>query len=65
MLAFDRLGDLRGQRRTVLAGLAIAILVGAFGTRERGRALGALSVFTNSGLTAGPPLAGFVTDAVG
>ena len=101
MLAFGRLGDLRGQRRIFLAGFAIfiagsalcglaptvatliaaralqalgaamlfsnsiAILVGAFGTRERGRALGAVSVFTYSGLTAGPPLAGFVTDAVG
>ena len=101
MLAFGRLGDLRGQRRIFLAGFAIfiagsalcglaptvptliaaravqalgaamlfsnsiAILIGAFGTRERGRALGAVSVFTYSGLTAGPPLAGFVTDAVG
>lgn len=101
MLAFGRLGDLRGQRRIFLTGFAIfiagsalcgvaptvatliatravqglgaamlfsnsiAILVGAFGTRERGRALGAVSVFTYSGLTAGPPLAGFVTDAVG
>ena len=101
MLAFGRLGDLRGQRRIFLAGFAIfivgsalcglaptvptliaaravqalgaamlfsnsiAILVGAFGTRERGRAIGAVSVFTYSGLTAGPPLAGFITDAVG
>jgi EmrB/QacA subfamily drug resistance transporter len=101
MLAFGRLGDLRGQRRIFLTGFAvfiagsalcglaptvatliaaralqalgaamlfsnsIAILVGAFGTRERGRALGAVSVFTYSGLTAGPPLAGFVTDAAG
>jgi EmrB/QacA subfamily drug resistance transporter len=44
---------------------SIAILVGAFGTRERGRALGAVSVFTYAGLSAGPPLAGFITDAVG
>lgn len=44
---------------------SIAILISAFGTRERGRALGAVSVFTYSGLSAGPPLAGFVTDAVG
>jgi MFS family permease len=102
MLAFGRLGDLRGQRRIFLTGFAIfltgsalcglarrpsrrlsppapcrrlaprcsspnsiAILVGAFGTRERGRAIGAVSVFTYSGLTAGPPLAGFVTDAIG
>jgi len=101
MLAFGRLGDLRGQRRIFLTGFAIfiagsalcglaptvatliaaravqalgaamlfsnsiAILVGAFGTRERGRALGAVSVFTYSGLTFGPPLAGFVTDAAG
>jgi EmrB/QacA subfamily drug resistance transporter len=101
MLAFGRLGDLRGQRRIFLSGFAIfitgsalcglapnvptlvaaravqalgaamlfsnsiAILVGAFGTRERGRALGGVSVFTYTGLTAGPPLAGFVTDAIG
>ena len=101
MLAFGRLGDLRGQRRVFLTGFAIlivgsalcglaptvatliaaraiqafgaamlfsnsiAILVGAFGTRERGRALGAVSIFTYSGLTAGPPLAGFITDAIG
>lgn len=101
MLAFGRLGDLRGQRRIFLTGFAvfiagsalsglapsvamliaaravqavgaamlfsnsIAILIGAFGTRERGSALGAVSVFTYAGLTAGPPLAGFVTDAVG
>ena len=101
MLAFGRLGDLRGQRRVFLTGFAIfivgsalcglapnvptliaaravqalgaamlfsnsiAILVGAFGTRERGRALGVVSVFTYSGLTAGPPLAGFVTDSFG
>ena len=101
MLAFGRLGDLRGQRRIFLTGSAIflagsalcgvaptvttliaaravqalgaamvfsnsiAILIGAFGTRERGRAIGAVSVFTYSGLTAGPPLAGFITDAVG
>jgi len=101
MLAFGRLGDLRGQRRVFLIGFAIfivgcalcslaptvatliaaravqalgaamlfsnsiAILVGAFGTRERGRAIGAVSIFTYTGLTAGPPLAGFVTDAVG
>jgi len=44
---------------------SIAILVGAFGTRERGRALGGVSAFTYTGLTAGPPLAGFVTDAFG
>lgn len=101
MLAFGRLGDLRGQRRIFLTGFAIflagsalcgvaptvatliaaravqalgaamlfsnsiAILVGAFGTRERGRAIGGVSVFTYSGLTAGPPLAGIVTDAFG
>ena len=101
MLAFGRLGDLRGHQRIFLAGFgifiagsgfcglaftpatliaaravqalgaamlfsnSIAILVGAFGTRERGRALGAVSVFTYAGLSAGPPLAGFVTDAVG
>ena len=101
LLAFGRLGDLRGQRRIFLTGPAIflagsalcglaptvetligaravqalgaamvfsnsiAILVGAFGTGERGRAIGAASVFTYSGLTAGPPLAGFITDAVG
>lgn len=101
MLAFGRLGDLRGQRRIFLSGFAIflagsalcglaptvqtlivaravqalgaamlfsnsiAILVGAFGTRERGRAVGLVSVFTYTGLTAGPPLAGFITDAVG
>jgi len=101
MLAFGRLGDLRGQRRVFLTGLAIflvgcalcglapnvatliaaravqalggamlfsnsiAILVGAFGTRERGRALGTVSVFTYSGLSAGPPLAGFITDTFG
>ncbi|HKY52358.1 MAG TPA: MFS transporter, partial [Candidatus Limnocylindria bacterium] len=101
MLAFGRLGDLRGQRRIFLTGFAvflagcalcglaptvitliaaravqalgaamlfsnsIAILVGAFGTAERGRAIGAVSVFTYSGLTAGPPLAGFITDSVG
>jgi EmrB/QacA subfamily drug resistance transporter len=44
---------------------SIAILVGAFGSRERGRAIGVVSVFTYSGLTAGPPLAGFITDAIG
>jgi EmrB/QacA subfamily drug resistance transporter len=44
---------------------SIAILIGAFGAGERGRAIGAVSVFTYTGLTAGPPLAGFVTDAVG
>jgi len=101
MLAFGRLGDLRGQRRIFLTGFAIfiagsalcglaptvptliaaravqalgaamlfsnsiAILIGAFGSSERGRAIGAVSVFTYTGLTAGPPLAGFVTDAVG
>lgn len=101
MLAFGRLGDLRGQRRIFLTGFAIfiaasalcglaptvetliaaralqalgaamlfsnsiAILIGAFGTRERGRAIGGVSVFTYTGLTAGPPLAGFITDAVG
>jgi EmrB/QacA subfamily drug resistance transporter len=44
---------------------SIAILIAAFGTRERGTAVGAVSVFTYSGLSAGPPLAGIITDAVG
>jgi len=50
---------------TMLFANAPAILTKAFPASERGRALGALGMFTYLGLTAGPSLGGWLADVLG
>jgi EmrB/QacA subfamily drug resistance transporter len=55
----------QGVGAALLGATAVAIVTAAFPPQERGRALGINVAAVYLGLSAGPPLGGFLTDAVG
>ncbi len=56
---------IQGVGGAMVFALSPAVLIGAFGARERGRALGMQSTMTYLGLTVGPGLGGLLTQHFG
>ena len=56
---------LQGVGAALIGATAAAIITAVFPPNERGRALGVNVMAVYIGLTVGPPLGGFITDAVG
>ena len=56
---------LQGVGAALIGATAAAIITAVFPPHERGRALGVNVMAVYIGLTVGPPLGGFITDAVG